>query len=54
MDELQTQVVVALSAAMVSLLGLIISREQKGSDFRRACTNTLRDDISRLSPKPIE
>lgn len=48
MDELQTQIVVALIAAVVSFLGLVISKEQKISDFRQAWINTLRDDISKF------
>lgn len=36
----------ALIAALVSLLGLIISKEQKTSEFRQAWVDALREDLS--------
>lgn len=48
MEELDTKIVVALIAVFVSFIGLIISKEQKTSEFRQAWINTLRDDISKF------
>src|SRR5271166_3862254 len=39
-------IVAALIAGLISLLGLIISKEQKVSDFRQAWIDALRDDIA--------
>lgn len=39
-------IVAALIAAVISLLGLIISKEQKTSEFRQAWVDALRDDLS--------
>ncbi len=41
-------IVAALIAGLVSLLNLIISKEQKVSDFRQAWIDELRSDIARL------
>ena len=41
-------VVAALIAAIVSLLGLIISKEQKTSEFRQAWIDALRSDLTHL------
>jgi hypothetical protein len=38
----------ALIAGLVSLLGLIISKEQKVSEFRQAWIDSLRDDIATI------
>lgn len=43
---LDTKIIVALIAVFVSFVGLLISKEQKTSEFRQAWINTLRDDIS--------
>jgi hypothetical protein len=48
MEILDTKIIVALIAVFVSFIGLIISKEQKTSEFRQAWINTLRDDISRF------
>jgi hypothetical protein len=42
-------VIAALIAGMISLLGLIISKEQKTSDFRQAWIDGLRAEISMLT-----
>lgn len=39
----------ALIAATVSLLGLIISKEQKTSEFRQAWIDALRSDLGSLT-----
>ncbi|MFT4912677.1 MAG: hypothetical protein ACI9YM_001256 [Brevundimonas sp.] len=38
-------IIAATIAAMISLIGLIISKEQKTSDFRQAWIDALRDDL---------
>ena len=48
MAEFETEIVVALIAVFASFIGLIISKEQKTSEFRQAWINTLRDDISKF------
>jgi hypothetical protein len=44
---------VALISGVISVLGLIISKEQKLSDFRQAWIDALRDDISHFVSFPI-
>lgn len=48
MEILDTKIIVALIAVFASFIGLIISKEQKISEFRQAWINTLRDDISKF------
>lgn len=48
MELLDTKMIVALIAVFVSFIGLIISKEQKISEFRQAWINTLRDDIAKF------
>ena len=48
MESVDTKILVALIAVFVSFIGLIISKEQKTSEFRQTWINTLRDDISKF------
>ena len=43
-----TKIIVALIAVFVSFVGLLISKEQKTSEFRQEWINTLREDISKF------
>ena len=43
-----TKIIVAIIAVFVSFIGLLISKEQKTSEFRQAWINTIREDISKL------
>jgi hypothetical protein len=45
-DQAVGAVAAALIAGLISLLGLIISKEQKVSDFRQAWIDALRSDIA--------
>lgn len=45
-DQAVGAIVAALIAGLISLLGLIISKEQKVSDFRQAWIDALRSDIA--------
>ena len=47
-DNLIAPLLTALVAAIISLLGLIISKEQKISDLRQAWLDALREDVSQL------
>jgi predicted PurR-regulated permease PerM len=48
MPEAVGAVVAALIAGLVSLLGLIVSKEQKVSDFRQAWIDALRNNVASL------
>ena len=48
MESIDTKIIIAFIAAIVSFLGLIISKEQKISEFRQIWINNLRNDISSL------
>lgn len=48
MEAIDTKIVISLIAAFVSFIGLLISKEQKTSEFRQAWINLLRDEISRF------
>lgn len=48
MESLDTKIIVALISVFISFISLIISKEQKTSEFRQAWINTLRDDISKF------
>jgi len=45
---LDTKIIVTIIAVFVSFIGLLISKEQKTSEFRQAWINTLREDISKF------
>lgn len=45
---METSIVVAIIAGFVSFIGLVITKEQKVSEFRQVWINTLRDDISKF------
>ena len=45
---MDTKIIVALIAAFVSFIGLVITKEQKVSEFRQDWINKLREDISQL------
>jgi hypothetical protein len=44
---------VATISGLISITGLVISKEQKLSDFRQAWIDALRDDISRFISQPL-
>ena len=46
MELPDTKIIVALIAVFVSFIGLLISKEQKISEFRQAWIDKIRDDIS--------
>lgn len=48
MESIDTKILLALIAAFVSFVGLLISKEQKTSEFRQAWINSLREEISRF------
>ena len=48
MELIDTKIIVAFIAVFASFVGLIISKEQKISEFRQAWINTLRDDIAKF------
>ena len=48
MNEIPQPLLVALISALIALLSLIISKEQKISEFRQEWINSLRNDISDL------
>ena len=48
MNEIPQSLLVALISALIALLSLIISKEQKISEFRQEWINSLRNDISDL------
>lgn len=45
---MDTSIIVGLIAGAVSFLGLVISKEQKVSDFRQAWINTVRTDLAEM------
>jgi hypothetical protein len=45
---METPIIVGLIAGFVSFIGLIITKEQKISEFRQEWINKLRDDIASL------
>lgn len=47
-EAISPVIVTAVITALISLLGLIIAKEHKVSEFRQAWIDSLRDDISRL------
>ena len=48
MKPIDTQIIVAIIAAIISFIGLIITKEQKISEFRQKWIDNIRDDISDL------
>ncbi len=46
MESLDIKIIVALIAVFVSFIGLVISKEQKTSEFRQTWIDKIRDDIS--------
>jgi hypothetical protein len=51
--EIAGTIVAAVIAAVISLLGLIISKENKVSEFRQAWIDALREEISAIITHPI-